>query len=65
MDPEEYFAHALLALEPEKEVGGSKSRQDWLRLVLQVQMFLHEHERNVKRFRSVLLDSPLEEEDND
>lgn len=56
-EPEVLFGYALAACEPPKVEGGSKERQDWLTLVLEIQVYLHEHDMDVNSFRDQLLDS--------
>jgi len=53
--PEIQLADALLAIEPAKVAGGSKSRRDWLGIVLDVQAYLLEGEWAADKFIDRLL----------
>lgn len=52
---EEAFAYALIKCEPPKVEGGSKARQDWLGLVCDIMIYLHEHGFDAKQFQLYLL----------
>jgi hypothetical protein len=53
--PEVVFARALLRVEPEKRPEGSEERRRWLRLMMQMQLFVLETGLDAQLFQDALV----------
>lgn len=53
------FANALLQIEPEKIEGGSKMRQDWMELMMDIMTYLLNYDLDAETFRDMVIEGSL------